>query len=77
MCSFNDLGKVLLGLNSMYFVFFTFMHNLLALNHSFNFFSSVFMSLYSWGIFGDEAVTVVSSAKLRIFKLVEFCISLT
>ena len=74
MCSFNDLGKVLLGLNSMYFAFFTFIHSL---NHSFNLFSSVFMSLYSWGIFGDEAVTVVSSAKLRIFKLVEFCISLT
>ena len=26
------------------------------------------MSLYSWGIFGDEAVTVVSSAKLKNIK---------
>ena len=76
MCSFNNLGKVLLGLNNMYFVIFTFMHNLLALYHSFNLFYSVFMSLYSWGILGDEAVTVASSAKLKIFKLVEFCISL-
>ena len=71
------MGNILLGLNNMYFVFFTFMHNLLALNHSFNLFNSVFMSLYNWGIFGDEAVIVVSSAKLKIFKLVEFCISLT
>ena len=50
---------------------------MLALNHSFNLFSSVFTSVYSLPTSGDEYVIVVSFTKLNILREVELFMSFT
>ena len=83
LCSFRIIcllfmfGCVIYGLKRIYLVFFAFRLNLFAQNQSFNFLSSSFVLLYNCATSCDDKLSVVSSAKLNIFKDVELLMSFT
>ena len=77
ICLLFMFGCVIFGLKRIYLVFFAFRLNLFAQNQSLNFMSSSFVLLYNCATSCDEKLSVVSSAKLNIFKDVELLMSFT
>jgi hypothetical protein len=63
------------GLNNAYLVFFTFRDNLFAQNQSFSLTSSLLIVLYRTVRFACDIYKVVSSAKERRDRLVQYLMS--